>query len=133
MIQTNNILDNPLFEAVKVRKNKFLPFLKTTQYMLKKNGQKLTKERFYFNKSRLRELMNTLSTQDFSSAAPIETTNSQGGSYIDLVFSGDRQFAAIQLFEFIPYSYQPAGQPFLLESKAAEECLAYLDKWQERH
>ncbi|MDR1602977.1 MAG: hypothetical protein LBS42_11200 [Tannerella sp.] len=123
----NNILDHPVFETVKAG-NKMLPFLKTKRYVLKESGSEVKKETIYFNKMQLPGLMNALSTQTFSGVKPIEIVSAQGGCYMDVVTAGDRQFAAVQLFEYVPFAFYPVNDMYQFRGKQAGDFLAYLDK-----
>jgi hypothetical protein len=123
----NNILNHPAFEMVKAG-GKLLPFLKTKRFVLKENGSEVKKETIYFNKNQLSGLMNALSAQSFSGVKPIEIVSAQGGCYMDVATTDDRQFAAVQLYEYVPFAFYPVNDMYQLRGKQAEDFLAYLDK-----
>ncbi|MDR1331270.1 MAG: hypothetical protein LBK07_04125 [Tannerella sp.] len=121
----NNILDNQVFELVKTG-NKLLPFMKSKSHVLRENGIAVKKETHYFNKTHLPGFMKMLSEQSFSGAKPLEIVSAQGSCYMDVVTTGDRQFAAVQLFEYVPFAFHPVNEMYQLRGKPAEEFLDYL-------
>ncbi|MDR1780081.1 MAG: hypothetical protein LBR50_05050 [Tannerella sp.] len=123
----DNILNNPIFETVKVG-NKMLPFLKTKRYVLKETGSFVNKTTVNFHKNHLVALMNTLSSQSFTSAKPIELSASQSGCYMDVATSEDGQFAAVRLFEYVPFTFQPVNDMYRFDGKVAVDFAAYLTK-----
>ncbi|MDR2120366.1 MAG: hypothetical protein LBP64_05775 [Tannerella sp.] len=102
--------------------------MKTKRYVLKENGNEVKKETIYFNKNQLPGFMNALSAQTFSGTRPIEIVSAQGSCYMDIVTTGDRRFVAVQLFEYIPFSFHPVDGMYQLRGKPAEEFHTYLDK-----
>ena len=124
----NNILENPIFEQIKINKIKFLPFLKTKQYILRETGSPVRKETFHFDKSQLSEWVNLLSKQGFKDAKPIDTVSGHVNCYLEVAFSDDRQFAAVQLYEYIPFAFQPVRELFLYKGSTAMDLLSYLDR-----
>ncbi|MDR0757846.1 MAG: hypothetical protein LBF85_08375 [Tannerella sp.] len=123
----NNILDHPVFETVRSG-GKLLPFMKTKRYVLRENGSEVKKETFYFNKTQLPGFMNALSTQNFSGVKPIEIVSAQGGCYMDVVTASDRQFVAVQLYEYVPFAFYPVNDMYQFRGKPAEDFLAYFDR-----
>jgi hypothetical protein len=122
----NNILDNPIFEAIKVSKNKWLPFWKTKCYILKETGKTVKKETIYFNKDQLQGLIKQLSEQVFSEAKPMEIAVSRGNCYMDIVFTEDNRFVAVQLFEYVPFAFQPVKELYLIKEQPASNFLSYI-------
>ncbi|MDR3266591.1 MAG: hypothetical protein LBT24_03370, partial [Tannerella sp.] len=122
----NNILDNPIFEAIKISKNKCFPFWKTKCYILKETGKTVKKETIYFNKDQLQGFIKQFSEQVFSEAKPIEIVASRGNCYMDIVFTEDNLFVAVQLFEYVPFVFQPVNGLYLIKEQSASDFLSYI-------
>ncbi|MDR1763478.1 MAG: hypothetical protein LBR64_05950 [Dysgonamonadaceae bacterium] len=122
-----NIFENPIFEAVKVSKISLLPFIKSTQYVLKASGKAVEKSTYYFNKSDLNRLISLLSSKEFEGAKPLEIVDTHGNCFIEVVSSDDSRFAAVQIFEFVPFKYTPLNDLYRFEDETAEKFLAFLE------
>ena len=49
---------------------------------------------------------------------------------MDYMYSKDRKFAAVQLFQFVPYTYQPVTAVHYFTNDAAAAVAAFLTKSQ---
>lgn len=67
------------------------------------NSKNVHKE-FYFATSDIQKIKSSLENKSFSCIRDIKFNDF--GSKLDLVFSRDRQYASIRLFEYVPYTYQ---------------------------
>jgi hypothetical protein len=127
----HNIFNNTVFETTRVSKIKLLPFLKTTQIVVKATGSPVKKESVYFSKNSFINLVKYLSEKEFTQAKPIEIMNINGNCYMDVITSADGLFAAVQLFEYVPFTYQPVNNLYIFEGVVAEKFLSYLGKCKE--
>jgi len=123
----NNILDNPVFEIVRTD-NKLFPFLKTKHYFLKETGSLIKKETIHFNKNQLPGLMKTLSEQAFATAKPINIVSSQGSCYMEIAYTEDKQFAAVLLFEYVPFEYHPVNEMYQFRGQAVNALATYMER-----
>jgi len=123
----NNILDNPVFEQVKIG-NKLLPFIKAKRYALKESGSLVNRETVYFNKNNLPALLNVLSGQTFATAKPVDAVASQGGCYVEVVTTDDGLFAAARVYEYVPFEFRALNDMYRYDGQAAADFAAYLAK-----
>jgi len=122
-----NIFENPVFEAIQV-KNKLFPFLSSTRYTVRATGSPVRKQTVYFNKNSLNGLLKALAVKDFKDIKPLEIMQSNSNCYIDVVTSADKKFAAAQIFEYVPFTYQPITELYTMEGAIADNFLSYLEK-----
>jgi len=122
----NNIFENPIFETIKVSKISFLPFIKTKQTRYKATGATVKKKTLNFDRTNLSALIHTLDSKTFASSKPFQSTDIQGNTYLEIAYSQDNQFAAVQLYEYAPFQYHPLNDVYVFDGKTAEECLTYL-------
>jgi len=67
------------------------------------NSKNVHKE-FFFATSDIQKFRSSLENKSFSCIKDIKLTDF--GSKLDLVYSRDKQYASIKLFEYVPYTYQ---------------------------
>ncbi len=81
----------------------------------------------FFDEGNLSTIADALRKKDFTSGrnAPMKP----GGSVrLDYFLSRDRKFAAVQLFRFIPYTYEPASSIYYYTDNDAAAFVHCLDK-----
>ncbi|MDR1813626.1 MAG: hypothetical protein LBR18_02115 [Tannerella sp.] len=121
----NNIFENPIFETIKVSKISLLPFIKTKQVRYKATGAIVKKKSLNFDRNVLTALLQTLDNKNFASAKPFKAADIQGNTYLEVAYSADNQFAAVQLYEYAPFTYHPLNDIYVFEGQAAEDCVRY--------
>ena len=47
---------------------------------------------------------------------------------MDVILSADKKFAAVQLFQFVPYTYQPITSVQYFTNEQASAVIAFLSK-----
>ena len=57
-------------------------------------------------------------------------SESSGNIRMDVILSEDKKFAAVQLFQFVPYTYQPVTAVHYFTNDAAAAVAAFLTKSQ---
>jgi len=88
----------------------------------------ITKERsFYFDLKHLDDLHGCVDTGDFSRLSGVRA-DVNGNIRMDLMVSRDRKFVAVQLFQFVPYVYQPITTVYYYTNGEADSIIRYLDK-----
>ena len=76
----------------------------------------------YLSADRLSYLREVLETKDFASSKGI-ALKKDGNARLDYMASRDRRFAAVQLFRYVPYTYETASPIFYYTGNDAEEFL----------
>lgn len=84
----------------------FRLFWKTKQTIYLPTGSEVKERSVFFDLKDMEQLTQMVNTGDFSVGSNIRRAVS-GNVRMDLILSADRQFAAVQLFRFVPYTYQP--------------------------
>ena len=62
---------------------------------------------------------------------PVDTmlkSESSGNIRMDVILSEDKKFAAVQLFQFVPYTYQPITSVHYFTNEDASAVVAFLSK-----
>lgn len=82
----------------------------------------------YFDTTHLAGLTRLLEQSTFSTEMqPIESVPS-GNVRLDWISSRDHQFAAVQLFQYVPYTYTPVSEVRCFTGSEAAAFLVFLDK-----
>ncbi len=76
----------------------------------------------YLSADRLPSLREVLETKDFASSKGI-ALKADGNARLDYMASRDRRFAAVQLFRYVPYTYEAASSIFYYTGNDAETFL----------
>ena len=72
-------------------------------------------------------LRNLVNSGSFSAGSNIKSEAS-GNIRMDVILSADKKFAAVQLFQFIPYTYQPITSVQYFTDEQASAVIAFLAK-----
>ena len=72
-------------------------------------------------------LKNLVNSGSFSADSKIKSEAS-GNIRMDVILSADKKFAAVQLFQFIPYTYQPITSVQYFTDEQASAVIAFLTK-----
>ena len=72
-------------------------------------------------------LKNLVNSGSFSADSKIKSEAS-GNIRMDVILSADKKFAAVQLFQFVPYTYQPITSVQYFTNEKASAIVAFLSK-----
>lgn len=81
----------------------------------------------FYDTSDFRSLKSVLESSNFSGEKTVKSGNT-GGIRMDYMYSKDRKFAAVQLFQFSSYIYQPVTEVFYYKDMAADEFICCAEK-----
>ena len=81
----------------------------------------------FFDLKHVDTLMNFVNSGSFSTDLKIKSEAS-GNIRMDVMLSADKKFAAVQLFQFVPYTYQPITPVQYFTNEEASEVVAFLSK-----
>lgn len=86
-----------------------------SSYVYGKTGEKLAKKERFFPASKMESISRALATDP--EKVDLSTENSGNGLRLDVYYSRKSGHAYAQLFEYIPYKYQPCSQLFEYQLK----------------
>lgn len=86
-----------------------------SSYVYGKTGEKLTKKERFFPASKMESISRALASDP--GKVDLSTENSGNGLRLDVYYSRKSGHAYAQLFEYIPYKYQPCSQLFEYQLK----------------
>lgn len=101
--------------------------IKNKRKVYEKTGSTVKSSFNYVHKDILAQLETMLTEENFRDAA-IEKFEDNGNAKIEYTLSQDKQFAAVQLSEYIPFTYEPYTSIFYFTGDKAVEFAEYLDK-----
>lgn len=105
----------------------FRLFWKAKQNVYLPTGS-VTKERsFFFNLKHVGELSHMVESGNFPVESDIKSEHS-GNIRLDIILSEDKKFAAVQLFQFVPYTYQPLTAIRYLKNEEVSALTVFLQK-----
>ena len=81
----------------------------------------------FFDLKHIDTLKNLVNSGAFSADLKIKSEAS-GNIRMDVIFSADKKFAAVQLFQFVPYMYQPITSVQYFTNEEAAAVVAFLAK-----
>ena len=81
----------------------------------------------FFDLKHMDALKNLVNSGSFSADSKIKSEAS-GNIRMDVILSADKKFAAVQLFQFIPYTYQPITSVQYFTNEEASAIVAFLSK-----
>lgn len=81
----------------------------------------------FFDLKHLDQLTSLVNTGNFSEDTNVKSATT-GNIRMDLILSADKKFAAVQLFQFIPYTYQPVTTVQYFTGARAEAVAAFLSQ-----
>lgn len=88
----------------------------------------ITKERSaFFDLKHMDTLKNMVNSGSFSTDVNLKSESS-GNIRMDVILSEDKKFAAVQLFQFVPYTYQPITSVQYFTNESASSVAAFLAK-----
>lgn len=86
-------------------------------------GSPVTKKTLFYKQSDLRSLIQSIESNDFSALGKLKQVDGQGVR-IDMMTSKDNKFATCQVFEYIPYTYEPASPVYIIPENHCENFIA---------
>ena len=95
-------------------------FWQSKEWVYLKTGSSIREGSCFFDNENLLDLINCFDENSIQNSKVICAKKS-GNVRLDYMLSKDHKFAAVQLFHFIPYTYEPASRIFYLTGKDAEE------------
>lgn len=84
----------------------FRLFWKSKEIVYLPTGSVAREQSMFFDLKYMDKLVDMAKSGDFSAASGI-TGGASGNLRLDVVLSEDKKFAAVQLFQFVPYTYNP--------------------------
>lgn len=81
----------------------------------------------FFDLKHVDTLMNFVNSGSFSTDLKIKSEAS-GNIRMDVMLSADKKFAAVQLFQFVPYTYQPITPVQYFTNEEASAVVVFLSK-----
>lgn len=100
-------------------------FWKSTEVVYIPTGSVISEGTRYMDSCDLTELTRLIEDRNFSLSLRM-TFKQSGNGRLDYLISKDRQFAAVQLFRFIPYTYEPTTQVYYYTGDDAAAFARYL-------
>lgn len=87
----------------------------------------VAKERTLFFDLKYVDALTNMVNSDFSQCVDVKSEPS-GNLRMDVILSEDKKFAAVQLFQFVPYQYQPITSVHYLTNGSASAFAAFVEK-----
>lgn len=102
-------------------------FWKSKEVVYVPTGSVAKERSIFFDLKHLDQLANLINTGNFSVDSDVKSAAS-GNIRMDVILTADKKFAAVQLFQFVPYSYQPVTTVQYFTGDRAEAVAAFLSK-----
>lgn len=104
----------------------FRLFWKSKEWVYIPTGSVAKDGSCYFDICDLQALNNLLEQRTFDTGVDVKA-RSNGNARMDYMVSRDKKFAAVQLFRFVPYTYEAASSVFYLTGKDATSFVRCLE------
>lgn len=104
----------------------FRLFWKSKEWVYAPTGSVAKEGSCFFDVCDLQALANTLEKRDFVTKKDVKVKQN-GNVRMDYMLSQDKKFVAVQLFRFIPYTYEPATSVFYFTGNDAGEFVSCLE------
>ena len=88
----------------------------------------IKKDTLLFSNTARRQVNNLLGFPEQPENANQEQGGTSGNLRLDVMLSEDRKFAAVQLFQFVPYTYNPVTSVRYFTNGEAASIAAFLTK-----
>ncbi|WP_294627991.1 hypothetical protein [uncultured Bacteroides sp.] len=105
----------------------FRLFWKSKETVYLPTGSVTKDQSLFFDLKHMEALANMINSDSFSAASAIKSESS-GNIRMDVILSEDKKFAAVQLFQFVPYNYQPITSVHYFTGDGASAVVAFLAK-----
>jgi len=104
-----------------------LYFVKSTANIYTPSGSYIKTECCYFDKDQLGTIKGIIEKGITDETPPFKLSQS-GSGRLDLVFSADKEFAAVQLYRFVPHTYESASEMISFTGNDAARLVKYIGK-----
>ncbi|MFA6333982.1 MAG: hypothetical protein WCX48_00300 [Bacteroidales bacterium] len=101
--------------------------VKPKQEIYKPTGSVVNKYSSYFDKEYITQLEKIVRGNITEETANFKLSNS-GSGRIDVIISADKEFIAVQLFRFVPHTYEQATEFISYTGPQAKQLIDYLEK-----
>lgn len=109
----------------------FRLFWKTKEVVYLPTGSIAHEQTLFFDLKHLAKLSAMINNGSFATDVVLKSESS-GNIRLDVMISEDTKFAAVQLFQFVPYTYDPVTPVHYFTNGEATALAAYLKKCQVR-
>lgn len=103
----------------------FRLFWKSTEVFYTPTGSLVSEVSFFFNLKDLPALSQLMTDKQFCEQTAL-TCEGSGNVRLDALLSQDHRFAALQLFQFVPYTYTPVTSVVYFTDREAQSVSAFL-------
>lgn len=105
----------------------FRLFWKSHSWFYTPTDSRISVKSEFYEAADFRSLKSVLESSDFSGEKTVKSGNT-GGIRMDYMYSHDRKFAAVQLYQFSSYIYQPVTEVYYYKDMAADEFICCAEK-----
>ena len=105
----------------------FRLFWKSYSWFYTPTDSRISVKSEFYEAADFRSLKSVLESSDFSGEKTVKSGNT-GGIRMDYMYSHDRKFAAVQLYQFSSYIYQPVTEVYYYKDMAADEFICCAEK-----
>ena len=105
----------------------FRLFWKSKEVVYLPTGSVAKEHSVFFDLKHMDSLVNIVNSGSFSADSAIKS-ESNGNIRMDIILSEDKKFVAVQLFQFVPYNYQPITSVQYYTNESASAVVAFLSK-----
>ena len=105
----------------------FRLFWKSKEVVYLPTGSVTKEHCIFFDLKHMDSLTNLVNSGSFSAGTAIKSASS-GNIRMDVIRSEDKKFAAVQLFQFVPYNYQPITSVQYFTNDGASAVVAFLSR-----
>jgi hypothetical protein len=106
-------------------------FTKWKYEVYEKTGSPIIHKTYFFGKKEIDMVKAVLDQEQFQSGKPIVFLPNSD-AHLDVLFSKDNQFAAVQLKEYIPFTFQPVSSIYYFYQPAAGDFIEYVKRYAHR-
>lgn len=105
----------------------FRLFWKSHSWFYTPTDSRISVKSEFYEAADFRSLKSVLESSDFSGKKTVKSGNT-GGIRMDYMYSRDRKFAAVQLYQFSSYIYQPVTDVYYYKDMVADEFICCAEK-----
>lgn len=105
----------------------FRLFWKSHSWFYTPTDSRISVKSEFYEAADFRSLKSVLESSDFSGEKTVKSGNT-GGIRMDYMYSHDRKFAAVQLYQFSSYIYQPITEVYYYKDMAADKFICCAEK-----
>ena len=100
-------------------------FTKSHETVYKPTGSVVRSGSLYMDSAELQRIRQMMEKNDFSNSTRILFKDG-GNGRLDYLMSRDGQFVAVQLFQFVPYTYEPVSEKYYYTDDVAAAIARYI-------